>query len=103
MPELITAVGATPPSLARGDPPAREPFRIGAVQEAWHPDPEEHVAALETAIAMAAGEGARLVCLQELTLSPYFAIVPDALEEALERAEDIPDGPTTQLAAEAAR
>ena len=27
-------------------------------------------------------EGAQLVCLQELTLSPYFAIVPDALETA---------------------
>ena len=26
---------------------------------------------------MAAGEGAPLVCLQELTLSPYFAITPD--------------------------
>src|SRR6195952_4942827 len=98
MPELITAVGATPPSLARVDPPARAPFRIGVVQEAWHPDPEEHAAALETAIAMAAGGGARLVCLQELTLSPYFAIVPDALQEALARAETIPEGPTTRLA-----
>jgi N-carbamoylputrescine amidase len=102
-PQLITAVGATPPSLARVDPPAREPFRIGAVQEAWNPDPEAHAAALARGIAMAAGEGAKLVCLQELTLSPYFAIVPDALEDALERAEQIPDGPTTRLAAASAR
>jgi N-carbamoylputrescine amidase len=102
-PQLITAVGATPPSLARVEQPAREPFRIGAVQEAWHPDPEAHAEALRTGIAMAAGEGAKLVCLQELTLSPYFAIVPDALEEALERAEDIPGGPTTQLASQSAR
>ena len=52
------------------------------MQEGWHEDPQEHVAALERAIAMAAEEGAQLVCLQELTLSPYFAIVPDALEVA---------------------
>jgi N-carbamoylputrescine amidase len=102
-PMLIAAVGSTPPSLARVDPPSRAPFRIGAVQEAWHPDPEEHAAALERAIAIAAGEGARLVCLQELTLSPYFAIVPDELEAALARAEDVPGGPTTELASRAAR
>jgi N-carbamoylputrescine amidase len=102
-PQLITAVGATPPSLARVEAPAREPFRIGAVQQAWNPDPEAHAETLRTGIAMAAGEGAKLVCLQELTLSPYFAIVPDALEEALARAEEIPDGPTTRLAAQSAR
>ena len=81
-PRLITAVGDVPPSLARVEEPTRAPFRIGVVQEAWHPDADEHAAALERGIAMAAGEGARLVCLQELTLSPYFAIVPDALETA---------------------
>jgi N-carbamoylputrescine amidase len=102
-PQLITAVGAPRESLARVQAPTRAPFRIAAVQEAWHPDPEEHAAALERGIAMAAGEGARLVCLQELTLSPYFAIVPDAQEAALERAETIPDGPTSTLAARAAR
>jgi N-carbamoylputrescine amidase len=102
-PRLITAVGAVPPSLARVEEPTRPPFRIGLVQEAWHPDAEEHTAALERGIAMAAGEGARLVCLQELTLSPYFAIVPDALETAAAMAETIPGGPTTELAARAAR
>ena len=100
-PELI--VGAVPPSPARVEPPRRAPFRVGLVQERWRPEPEEHAAALERGIAMAAAEGARLVCLQELTLSPYFAIVPDAQEAALERAEAIPDGPTTRLAARAAR
>ena len=102
-PRLITAVGDVPPSLARVEEPTRAPFRIGVVQEAWHPDAEEHVAALERGIALAAGEGARLVCLQELTLSPYFAIVPDALETAASMAEPIPGGPTTELAARAAR
>jgi N-carbamoylputrescine amidase len=102
-PRLITAVGDVPPSLARVEQPTRAPFRIGVVQEAWHPDAEEHVAALERGIALAAGEGARLVCLQELTLSPYFAIVPDALETAASMAEPIPRGPTTELAARAAQ
>jgi N-carbamoylputrescine amidase len=102
-PRLITAIGEVPPSPARVEPPSRPPFRIGAVQEAWHPDAGEHAAALERGIAVAAGEGARLVCLQELTLSPYFAIVPDALELAASMAEAIPGGPTTELAARAAR
>jgi N-carbamoylputrescine amidase len=102
-PRLITAVGAVPASPARVEPPTRAPFRIGLVQEAWHPDAEAHAAALERGIAMAAGEGAALVCLQELTLSPYFAIVPDALEQAAATSEAIPGGPTTELAARAAR
>jgi N-carbamoylputrescine amidase len=34
------------------------------------------------------------VCLQELTLSPYFAIVPDGPHDP----EDIPDGPTARFA-----
>src|SRR3712207_8791252 len=46
--------------------------RIGLVQERWHEDPAEHEAVLAEGIATAAGEGAKLVCLQELTLSPYF-------------------------------
>ncbi|MGZ8650172.1 MAG: hydrolase, partial [Solirubrobacteraceae bacterium] len=75
-PRLITAVGEVPPSLARVEAPTREPFRVGLVQEAWHADAEAHAAAIERGIAMAAGEGAQLVCLQELTLSSYFAIVP---------------------------
>ena len=102
-PKLITAAGEVPPSLARVQEPTRPPFRIGAVQEEWHPDAEEHAAALERGIAMAAGEGAQLVCLQELTLSPYFAIVPDAQEQAQATLETIPGGPTTELAARAAR
>jgi N-carbamoylputrescine amidase len=98
-PQLITAVGATPPSLARVDPPAREPFRIGAVQEAWNPDPEAHAAALARGIAMAAGEGAKLVCLQELTLSPYFAVDPAGPGGVGVEPEELPGGPTYQFAA----
>jgi N-carbamoylputrescine amidase len=101
-PTLIKAV-ATTSSPARLAPATREPFRIGAVQERWHADPEEHQAALRAGIAMAAGEGARLVCLQELTLSPYFAVRSDALEDARARCESIPDGPTTSFVIRAAR
>src|SRR5689334_1168797 len=49
---------------------------------------------------MAAAEGAKLVCLQELTLSPYFAVVEDGPKEAR---EEIPDGPTTRFAARMAQ
>ena len=101
-PRLLTSF-EVPRSPARVAPPSREPLRVGAVQERWHPDPEEHAAALRRGIAMAAGEGARLVCLQELTLSPYFAVREDAVEEAQSFAESIPGGPTTELAAAAAR
>jgi N-carbamoylputrescine amidase len=97
-PELITAL-SPPESPARVNPPEREPFRIGLVQHRWHPDPDEHRAALGEGIRLAASQGARLVCLQELTLSPYFAVTADALADAAAMAEDIPDGPTTAFAA----
>src|SRR5215213_2756251 len=101
-PQLITATGGVPVSHARVEEPSRAPFRIGLVQERWHEDPAEHEAALAEGVAMAAGEGARLVCLQELTLSPYFAVTPDAIEHASAMAEAIPDGPTAQFAASCA-
>ena len=101
-PRLITATGSVPPSLARVDAPSRPPLRVGLVQERWRPDPQEHEAALAEGIALAAREGATLVCLQELTLSPYFAVTADALDEAAALAEPIPDGPTTRFAARSA-
>jgi N-carbamoylputrescine amidase len=95
--ELIEAVAA-PPSPARVEPPRRGTFRVGAVQQRWHADPAEHEAALAEGIRLAAARGARLVCLQELTLSPYFAGDAAPTREALARAERIPDGPTTDFA-----
>lgn len=89
-----------PESPARVRAPARPPFRIGAVQHRWHADPAEHRRALAGGVAVAADEGAALVCLPELTLSPYFAIT-EAAPAGVE-AEALPGGPTHELAAELA-
>lgn len=70
---VIVAPGQVPPSPARVEPSTRPPLRIAAVQHRWHPDPEQHAGALAEGVAAAADHGARLVCLMELTLSPYFA------------------------------
>ena len=102
-PVLIKAIATAPDSPARKTPAIREPFRIGAVQERWHADPDKHEAALHAGIAMTAREGARLICLQELTLSPYFAVRSDAQEYARTRLEAIPDGPTTDFVRRTAR
>jgi N-carbamoylputrescine amidase len=91
--QLLTAYDP-PASPARVHEPTRPPLRVAAVQQAWHADPDEHRAALAEGIGLAAGEGATLVCLQELTLSPYFAIVPDGPVEP----EDLETGPTVAFA-----
>jgi N-carbamoylputrescine amidase len=101
-PKVITALGATE-SPARTRAAERPPLRIGAVQERWHPDPEEHRRALATGIRLAAAEGAELVCLQELTLSPYFAVDPGGPEAVGAEPEELPGGPTFEFAASAAR
>jgi N-carbamoylputrescine amidase len=95
---LITSVGAST-SPARTRRPRRTPFRVGAVQERWHPDPGEHAEALASAIRRAAEAGAELICLQELTLSRYFAIDPDGPRAAGTEPEELPGGPTFAFAA----
>jgi N-carbamoylputrescine amidase len=90
-------------SPARKRPPRRAPLRIGAVQERWHRDPEEHEAALAAGVRLAAREGAQLVCLQELTLSRYFATDPAGPQAAGVQPEDLPGGPTHRFAARLAR
>ena len=100
--ELVDATGALPESPARTRDTERSPFRIGAVQKAWDPDPEVHRTGLAEGIALAAGKGAGLVCLQELTLAPYFAIEPDDQVSRERYVEDLPGGPTSEFAAEAA-
>jgi N-carbamoylputrescine amidase len=95
---VITATGAAD-SPARVDPPTRPPWRVGLVQERWHADAAQHRATLAEGVRAAAGEGARLVCLQELTLSPYFAVTPDGPDAAGAVSERVPGGPTYDFAA----
>ncbi len=99
--QLLTAYDVLD-SPARTRPAEREPFRVGAVQQRWHADPAEHRAALAAGVELAAAEGARLVCLQELTLSPYFAADPAGAAVAGVEPEPLPGGPTHELAAELA-
>jgi N-carbamoylputrescine amidase len=100
-PELLIAA-PPPPSPARTRAPERPPLRLGLVQQRWHADPAEHEAALLQGIRLAAEEGARIVCLQELTLSRYFAITPDGPAAAGAEPEDLEFGPTVAFARQAA-
>ncbi len=95
--ELITAY-ELPESPARTRPPSRPPLRLGLVQAAWQPDPAEHEAALADGIARAAAEGARIVCLQELTLSRYIAITDEGPAAVGAAAEDLESGATISFA-----
>jgi N-carbamoylputrescine amidase len=99
MEEIRLIVATDPPdSPARTRPPSRQPFRVAAVQQRWHPDPVEHEAALAAGIELAAAEGGQLVCLQELTLSRYFAVDPAGPEMAGAKPEELPGGPTHRFA-----
>jgi N-carbamoylputrescine amidase len=101
--ELVTRIDEPLASPARVEPPELPTIRVGAVQCAWSADRAKHLDVLERGIGLAAGRGARLVCLQELTLSPYFAVDAD-LEDALERfGEDVESGPTASFVREMAR
>ena len=100
---LISSAGTVPDSPARvaasaGAPPRRAPFRVGVVQHRWHPDAVEHAAALSEGVRVAADAGAQLVCLQELTLSPYFAVTPDGPTAAGAAPEPLPGGRTHEFA-----
>lgn len=88
-----------PDSPARTREPDRRLLRVGAVQLAWDPDPAAHQAALERGIRTAADAGAEVVFLQELTLSPYFAVTPEPRADA---SEPVPDGPTCAFASRVA-
>ncbi|WP_419419105.1 nitrilase-related carbon-nitrogen hydrolase [Legionella sp. D16C41] len=68
---------------------------IGLVQERWYPDPQLHQEKLAAGIMTAAKQGAQIVCLQELTLSPYFCTRPDV--DYAPFMEDIYTGPTAQF------
>lgn len=76
-------------------------LRVGLVQERWHADPKEHEARLAQGILNAAKQGAKLVCLQELTLSPYFCTRLDADSKLY--MEDLYTGPTAKFVSKCAQ
>jgi N-carbamoylputrescine amidase len=98
---LVTAYDV-PDSPARVHEPEREPVRVALVQHRWNPDADEHRRALADGIRIAAAEGARLVCLQELTLYPYFAITEDGPRAVGVEPEPLPGGATHEFAAKLA-
>ncbi|MCL6544418.1 MAG: carbon-nitrogen hydrolase [Bryobacteraceae bacterium] len=75
-------------------------FRIGLIQMSCGPDPAENLAKASWRIREAAGQGAQVICLQELFRTPYFCRQESA--ELFRLAEPIP-GPTTESLAALAR
>lgn len=99
---MITLTAAAPESLSRSAESTRPLLRVGLVQHRWRPDAGELVGVLREGIDRAAGAGAALVCLPEITLLRYPADTPAASNPGAS-AEDLTEGPTFALAAEAAR
>ena len=80
---------------------AQDIMRVALVQEQWHEHAKEHQDKLESGIFSAAQQGAQLICLQELTLSPYFCTRSDV--DGKPFMEDIHSGPTSQFVSKLAR
>ena len=89
-------------SPARVKDPERGSVRVALVQMHWQQDPNEHLAALETGIRLAHGEGAEVIFLPELTLSRYPAdVCPSAVPDAT--AESLTEGATAKFVTALAR
>lgn len=78
-----------------------EKLTVALVQEKWHENPKEHQDKLAAGIHSAVQQGATVVCLQELTLSPYFCTRSDV--DSTPFMEDIHTGPTAQFVSQMAR
>jgi N-carbamoylputrescine amidase len=74
---------------------------VALVQQQWHENAKEHQDNLAAGIVSAAQQGAELVCLQELTLSPYFCTRSDV--DGKPFMEDIYTGPTAQFVGQMAK
>lgn len=99
---MKVTVAQAQPSLSRVHDPERTPLRVALVQTKWHSDTSAHLEKLNEGIAAAAKEGAKIVFLQELTLSRYMADVKPTGDPGAE-AEQLVDGPTHRFAAAAAK
>ncbi len=75
-------------------------IQVALIQMSCSPNPEKNMEKVEHEIRVAAGQGAQIVCLQELFRSLYFCDVEDYNNFAL--AESIP-GPTTHRFSELAK
>lgn len=96
---VLTAPAASP--LSRTTASHRPPLRVGLVQHRWRDDADELRKVLRAGIDHAADEGATAVFLPEITLLRYPADQP-AAGQADALAEELLDGPTFALAADAA-
>lgn len=81
-------------------PTSKKKLTVGLVQQQWYPNADEHKKHLQAGIAEAAEKGARLICLQELTLSPYYCSRAEVKPD--EFIEDIETGPSLGFAREMA-
>ncbi len=70
-------------------------LRVAVIQTHWPGSREKMVKDYQQLVAEAAGADADLVCLQEFTLSPYFASVID--EKNYKWAEPLHGGPTDEF------
>jgi N-carbamoylputrescine amidase len=73
---------------------------LGLIQTTAFPTQEESLAHHIALIRKAAGSGARIICLQELFLTPYFCKTEDV--DLFDLAESIP-GPTTEILSQIAK
>lgn len=101
--QIIQAPALPSPLAAEGSAGSaadgrRAPLRAALVQMRWLADPEAHLASLAEGIADAAGAGARVVFLPELTLSRYPGD-SRAVGVPKDSAEDLLTGPTFRFAA----
>ncbi|WP_173235421.1 carbon-nitrogen hydrolase [Legionella antarctica] len=76
-------------------------LKAALVQQPWYENATEHQDNLAAGISSAAQQGAQLVCLQELTLSPYFCTRSDV--DGRPYMEDIYSGPTAQFVGKMAK
>ena len=74
--------------------------RIGLVQMSCAADPDKNLKKAITQVKLAAAEGAKIVCLQELYRTPYFCRTEDS--KNFDLAETIP-GPSTEVFSRLAR
>ncbi len=90
------------PSLYRMIESTSDVVRVAAIQCAWNCNPVAHRTMLRRGVQLAAEHGARVVLMQELTLSPYFCSDPNVPDALATYGEDVETGPTVAFVREVA-